>query len=400
MNQPSQRMPANVMILASCQALMMSGSALIIVTSALVGLVLAPGPQWATLPLACVFFGMLVITYPASMLMKRIGRRAGFAFGLSVGVGGSLLTTFAILERSFILFCAGLLLIGVINGFGQYYRFAAADVASETYRGRAISWVMAGGIVAAFLGPGIATWTWDLFTSAPYAGSYVSLLVLYIVSMMLIFFAKIPRPSPEEKSGPARPLSQVASQPEFLVAVVSALVAYGTMNLIMVATPLQMKGCGFDLVSSASVVKWHIVAMFLPSFVTGHLIRSFGVTRIMACGPVLMVFCVLINLNGITIVHFTCALVLLGVGWNFLFVGGTTLLTEAYRPAEKAKAQGLNDFLIFSTVAMTAVSSGFLHDRFGWTAINWAVLPAIGIALCAIVWLDRRRRVILSSRVA
>ncbi|SVA29268.1 uncharacterized protein METZ01_LOCUS82122, partial [marine metagenome] len=147
-------MPANVMILASCQALMMSGSALIIVTSALVGLVLAPGPQWATLPLACVFFGMLVITYPASMLMKRIGRRAGFAFGLSVGVGGSLLTTFAILERSFILFCAGLLLIGVINGFGQYYRFAAADVASETYRGRAISWVMAGGIVAAFLGPG------------------------------------------------------------------------------------------------------------------------------------------------------------------------------------------------------------------------------------------------------
>ena len=390
-------MPANIVILTFCQALMMSGSALIMVTSALVGLVLAPGPQWATLPLACVFFGMLVITFPASLLMKRIGRQAGFIFGLTVGVGGSLLATYAILERSFGLFCTALLLIGVINGFGQYYRFAAADVANEAYRGRAISWVMAGGIVAAFLGPGIATWTWDLFSIAPYAGSYVSLLLLYTLSIMLIIFLKMPRPSPEEKSGPARPLPQIASQPEFLVAVFSALVAYGVMNLIMVATPIEMKGCGFDLASSASVIQWHIVAMFLPSFVTGHLIRFFGVTRVMICGPVLLVMCVLMNLHGTTIVHFTGALVLLGIGWNFLFIGGTTLLTEVYWPAEKAKVQGLNDFLVFSTVAMTAVSSGFLHDKLGWVAINYAVLPIIAMAFCGLVWLDWRRRITLSD---
>jgi len=292
----------------------------------------------------------------------------------------------------------GSFLIGVVNAFGQYYRFAASDVATSEYRSRAISWVLAGGIVAAFIGPGIAIWTWDMVATVPYAGSYSMLVGLYAISMLFLFFARLPMPTIEERSGATRPLSQIIRQPEFFVAVIGATVAYGSMNLIMVATPVEMKGSGYLLPDSASVIMWHILAMFAPSFVTGHLIRHFGVTRIMVTGTLLLAVCVTINLNGSSLIHFTSALIALGLGWNFLFVGGTTLLADAYRPAEKAKTQGFNDLIIFSTVAMTAVTSGLLHHHFGWETINLAVIPAIVLAFATTLWLDRRRRRLMQHR--
>ena len=376
----------------------MSGSSLIILTSALVGAILAPHPQWATLPVACMFTGTLIATFPASMLMKRIGRRAGFYVGLIIGLIGAIIVTTGVIDGGFFYFCMGSFLIGVVNAFGQYYRFAASDVATSEYRSRAISWVLAGGIVAAFIGPGIAIWTWDMVATVPYAGSYSMLVGLYAISMLFLFFARLPMPTIEERSGATRPLSQIIRQPEFFVAVIGATVAYGSMNLIMVATPVEMKGSGYLLPDSASVIMWHILAMFAPSFVTGHLIRHFGVTRIMVTGTLLLAVCVTINLNGSSLIHFTSALIALGLGWNFLFVGGTTLLADAYRPAEKAKTQGFNDLIIFSTVAMTAVTSGLLHHHFGWVTINLAVIPAIVLAFAATLWLDRRRRRLMQHR--
>jgi MFS family permease len=387
----SDTMRRNLLILCCCQALVMSAGPLIIATSGLVGLALAQQKIWATLPTACMFAGMLVITFPASILMKRIGRRMGFTLGLLVGLAGALLSTYAIVERSFMLFALGTFLIGITNGFGQYYRFAAAEVASAEYRGRAISWVMVGGVVAAFLGPNIANWSRDVLFGVPFAGSYASLLILYGLSLVLIANLRIPMPDKEERSGSQRPLWQVATQPAFLVAAVGALLAYGVMNLLMTATPLAMLGCGHDFGDTVFVIQWHVVAMYGPSFFTGHLIQRFGVTRIMSIGAVMLAACVAINLSGLTVMHFWAALVLLGLGWNFLFVGGTTLLIETYTPAEKAKAQGLNDLLVFGTVAMSALASGFLHQLVGWTALNYSVLPAIALALGATFWLGRRR---------
>ena len=402
MNQSINQMRSNVLILACCQALTMSGSSLIILTASLVGAILAPHPQWATLPVACMFTGTLITTFPASMLMKRIGRRAGFYVGLMIGLIGAIIVTTGItagvIDGGFFYFCIGSFLIGVVNAFGQYYRFAASDVAIPEYRSRAISWVLAGGIVAAFIGPGIAIWTWDMVATVPYAGSYSMLVGLYAISMLFLLFARLPMPTIEERSGVTRPLSQIIRQPEFFVAVIGATVAYGSMNLIMVSTPVEMKGCGYLLPDSASVIMWHILAMFAPSFVTGHLIRHFGVTRIMVTGTLLLAVCVTINLNGSSLIHFTSALIILGLGWNFLFVGGTTLLADAYRPAEKAKTQGFNDLIIFSTVAMTAVASGLLHHHFGWETINLSVIPAIVLAFAATLWLDRRRRRLMQHR--
>jgi MFS family permease len=250
---------------------------------------------------------------------------------------------------------------------------------------------MVGGVVAAFLGPNIANWSRDVLFGVPFAGSYASLLILYGLSLVLIANLRIPMPDKEERSGSQRPLWQVATQPAFLVAAVGALLAYGVMNLLMTATPLAMVGNGHDFGDTVFVIQWHVVAMYGPSFFTGHLIQRFGVTRIMSIGAVMLAACVAINLSGLTVMHFWSALVLLGLGWNFLFVGGTTLLIETYTPAEKAKAQGLNDLLVFGTVAMSALASGFLHQLVGWTALNYLVLPAIALALGTTLWLDRRR---------
>jgi predicted MFS family arabinose efflux permease len=391
-------MRRNVIILAVCLALMMSATSLVIITSALVGAILAPNRFWATVPLACMFIGSLSSAFPASLLMKRIGRRAGFSVGLGFALVGAIVATLGLLENHFVVFCVGSLLIGLFNGFGQFYRFAAADAASEAYRSRAISWVLAGGVLAAFVGPNLANWSQYLIVGTRFAGSYASLLVLYLLSLGLIAWIRIPKPSAEERTQIGRPLSQIMMQPIFVVAALSAVAAYSVMNLIMTSTPLAMDNYGHQFEETAWVIQWHILGMYAPSFVTGHLIRRFSCTRVMAVGTFLLGLCVVVNLHGQSVPHFWLALVLLGLGWNFLFIGGTTLVTEAYMPAEKAKTQGLNDFLVFGMVALTALTSGMLHQWLGWLTLNIVVVPMIVVALIAVIWLDRvQNRVVVTS---
>jgi MFS family permease len=382
-------MRRNVLLLAACQALMMSGNSLIIATSALVGASLADNPGWATSPLALQYLGLMLSTYWASMLMKHIGRSAGFGIGLVIGIAGGVFATLGILAGSIGGFALGSFLVGVFNGFGQYYRFAAADVATPQYRSRAISYVMAGGIVAAVVGPNLASLSRD-WLSVAFAGSYASLVALYLLSVVCLAWARIPRPGADERRKGGRPLAEITTQPAFLVAVIGAMMGYGVMNLVMTATPLAMAHHGLPFEDTAFVIQWHVLGMFVPSFFTGALIARFGVTRVMLSGAISLAACVGVNLAGETIVHFWAALVLLGIGWNFLFIGGTTLLTESFRPEEKAKTQGINDFLVFSMVGITALSSGWIQHAFGWRVVNLMVIVPIVVAFAVALWYDRR----------
>src|SRR5690606_3275165 len=344
-------MNRNVLLLALCQALMLTGTSLLLSTSALVGARLADTPTLATLPLALQFLGMMMSSFTASMLMKHIGRKAGFIGGLVLAICGAWLCAVSIYSGNFLGFCAGSVLMGMFNGVGQYYRFTAAEVAPAEFKARAISYVLAGGVLAAFMGPNLARFTRDIVEGSQFGGSYMSLIAVYGLSIVFISLTRIPPPSDIERSSGGRPLSRIIAQPVFFVAVLGALVGYGVMNLVMAATPLAMEGCGFDFGPTSQVIQWHVVGMFLPSFFTGRLIERYGVLNIMMTGGVLMLGCIAVNLHGVTYPHFLVALVLLGIGWNFLFIGGTTLLTEAYTPAEKAKTQGINDFIVSTTVA-------------------------------------------------
>jgi len=384
-------MRRNVALLALCQALLMTGNVVLVATSGLVGFALAPAPEWATLALGLQFAGMTCATMPASLLMRRIGRRNGFLLGAGLGVLGAMLCTYGVWSKSYVWFCSGSAVIGFFNAVGQYYRFAAADVATLAYRPRAISLVMAGGVVAAFVGPNLANWSKDLLTPTLFGGSYASLIFLYLASLGVLLKVNIPRPTAAELGGEARPLRVIARQPRFVVAALSALVGYGTMNLIMTATPLAMHHSGFVFADTAFVIQGHVLAMFAPSFFTGALIDRFGVVRIIATGTLLLCACVIVNVSGVTLPVFITGLVLLGVGWNFMFIGATTLLTDSYYPAEKAKSQGFNDLLLFGTVAATAFSSGVLHHALGWDVLNYGVLPPLVLVLVACVWLQRKQ---------
>ena len=374
----------NVGLLALAQAVLMTGTSLLITTSALVGRNLSDDPVWATIPLGLQFLAMTLSTIPASLFMGRYGRRAGFLVGVSLGLAGTLLAGYAVLVDSFVLFCVAAVLLGSFNATGQFYRFAAAEVASEGLRARAIGLVLAGGIVAAFMGPNLAAWTREL-AGPEFAASYLSLSVLYLVGLVAILALRIPMPPPVALHSVGRPLREIAASPMFAMAVVAATVGYGVMNLLMVATPLAMEGHHHGFEDAAFVIQWHVVAMFLPSFVTGDLIRRFGVRRILVAGVLLSLACVGVNFHGHSVGHYWLALVLLGVGWNFLFIGGTTLLTMAHRPEEKAKTQALNDFIVFGTVTMTALGSGALIATLGWAAVNVLVIPFL-LAVLILVW--------------
>jgi len=374
----------DVGLLALAQAMLMTGTSLLITTSALVGRNLADDPGWATIPLGLQFLAMTLSTIPASLFMGRYGRRAGFLVGVGLGLAGTLLAGYAVLRDSFALFCVAAVLLGSFNATGQFYRFAAAEVASEALRARAIGLVLAGGIVAAFMGPNLAAWTRDL-AGPEFAASYLILAGLYVVGLVAILALRIPMPAAVALRSVGRPLREIAASPMFAMAVVAATVGYGVMNLLMVATPLAMEGHHHGFEDAAFVIQWHVVAMFLPSFVTGDLIRRFGVRRILVAGVLLNLACVGVNFHGHGVGHYWLALVLLGVGWNFLFIGGTTLLTLAHRPEEKAKTQALNDFIVFGTVTLTALGSGALLATLGWAAINALVIPFLLLVLI-LVW--------------
>ncbi len=382
----------NIFLLALCQAVMMTGTSLLITSSAVVGAMLTDDRALATLPLALQFLSSMFTSIPASFAMRRWGRRVGFLFGAMVGAVGGATAAWAIWQGNFWLFCLGTMLVGVFNGFGIYFRFAAVDAAPDSFKARAISYVMAGGVVAAFAGPNLANWAKDAIPAATFAGSYAALVLLYGIAMLALLAVRIP---PEPMLAPhesGRPLVVILRQPVFLVALLGATLGYGVMSLVMTATPLAMQGCGLPFDDSAFVIQWHVFAMFAPSFVTASLIRRFGVLTVMMWGALCYVGTVVINLNGITVDHFWTALFLLGLGWNFLFVGGTTLLTEAYRPEEKAKAQALNDFLVFTTVSLSSLSAGALQYHYGWEAVNLGVIPLIAVIFIAVTALMLWRR--------
>ncbi len=381
----------NVVILAVCQALGMSCSAMIITVVALVGSSLAPHSLMITLPLAIQFLAMMASAAPASFFMRRFGRRNGFSLGACLGITAGLLGSKAILDADFALFCLASAIFGAFSAHVQYYRFAAADTASESFRSRAISLVLAGGVISAFLGPELAKWSRELLAPVLFAGSYLCISGLALASLVLLQFIQIPKPSAEERGRAGRPLGEIMRQPTFLVAVFCAMVAYGSMNLVMASTPLAMVDCLHPFDAAATVIQWHIVGMYAPSFFTGSLIHRFGIGKVLGAGALLMLACVGVNLSGQEVVHFWVALVLLGLGWNFLFIGGTTLLTQCYRPEERAKVQAVNEFLVFGTVACTALLAGGLYGTFGWTLINLAVVAPLILALLGIAWHARKQ---------
>ena len=383
-------MKKNVLLLAACQAMLVTGLSLLLATSALVGYRLSPHKALATLPLAMQMLAGMLTTIPASLFMQRFGRRAGFLLGSTIGISGAGLATVAIVTSNFSLFVLGAALSGMFAGFGNYYRFAAADVATVDYRGTAISYVIAGGVIAAFIGPNLAHWT-SAWLVAPFAGSYLALVAILMLSFTTQLFLDIPRPA-REAHGSGRTLGVIARQPVFVVAAIGGMLGYGIMSLVMTATPLAMHDHHYAFSDTAFVIEWHLLGMFAPSFFSGHLIRRFGVLQVMLVGGVLSAVCVGINLTGSSLAHFWLALFLLGVGWNFLFIGATTLLTEAYAPEEKAKTQALNDFLVFGTVTLAVLSAGSLQHHLGWRAVNFGVMPLIIVTVIAVSWLLWRRR--------
>ncbi|MDX1512631.1 MAG: MFS transporter [Gammaproteobacteria bacterium] len=370
----------NVALLALCQALFMTGTTLLIASSALVGLSLSPNSALATVPLGVQFFASMATALPASLLMRRIGRRNGLLAGLAVGLIGGLTGALAIVRADFTLFVLASALLGVHNGFCQFYRFAAAEVAGADFRSRAISLVMAGGVVAAFAGPALAYITRDLSTHE-FAASFASLNVLQLISAALLFATRIPADPPEARATAARSIGTLAASPAFLAAVACAMIGYGSMNLLMTATPLAMRDAGFGFGHTTWVIQWHVFGMFAPAFFTGHLIARFGTDRIIGAGCMSVAACVLINLTGAGMVQFWSALVLLGLGWNFMFVGATTAVAQAFGPEDKARAQGLNDLLVFGVVAITATSSGAAYHWLGWSNLNLLVAPGLVVAL-------------------
>ena len=390
MKAATARVVRNVSLLAVCQALMMTASTLIVATSALVGLMLAENKALATLPFGLMWLMTTMTSVPAALWMRRVGRKAGLMTGVVFAVLGGSLCTLAIFERRFDLFCAGSMLVGAFNAFGQQYRFAAADAAGEDHRARAISLVVAGGVIAAFTGPNLARLTRDLYPMDLFAGSYAAMIALYILSFLVLAFIRMPTSVIGSVRITAAGFLILMTRRRFLVAAASAMLGYGVMNLVMTSTPLAMLDSGFGFGETAFVIQWHVLAMFVPSFFTGYLIERFGALRIIMTGALLQLGCVLVNLQGQMEWNFIAALVLLGLGWNFLFLGGTTLLTTSYSGAEKATAQGLNDFLVFGTVTVTALGSGALHHNFGWNAINLVMVPFIATAFISSFWLNRR----------
>lgn len=380
----------DVFLLACCQALLLTNAAGLISMNALVGYSLVDVKTIATLGATTYVLGSALATMPMSLWMGRVGRRRGFMAGALINVGGCAIAVAALSLKSFWLYCAATAVIGVYNAIGLQYRFAAAEVAAPADKARAISLVLAGGIVGGFLGPAITRWGRDLF-AAPFLGSFAMLAGVALVALAVQSQVRVPKPHAQEDAGGGRPLREIVRQPVFVVAALSAVVGYGLMNLLMTATPLAMDFCGLPYAQAAFVISWHVVGMYAPGFVTGSLIDRFGVLNVILAGAAVMAAGALVALTGNALPHFLAALVLIGVGWNFMYTGGTALLTESYTPAEKARTQGANDFVMFSTMAISSFSSGAMVSTTGWEAMNVVALPVLAAVAGAVVWYGRGR---------
>jgi MFS family permease len=372
-------MKRDVRLMFLCQALMNASIVGQVTMGALVGYSLASDKALATLPLGLQMVATMCASIPAGIIFSRLGRRAGFLMGAAAAMTGSLVFAAGIWAHDFWLYTLGGIPAGIGFGIAQHYRFAAAEIASPAYRPKAISLVMAGGVLAAIFGPEIVKHSKDVFEPFLFLGTYLILACLPVVCMGVLTLVRMP-PAPARQASPT-PVADLLRRPAFLSAAITGAVAYGTMNLVMTSTPLEMMACGFAVVASATVIQAHAFAMFAPGFFTGRLIARFGVRRIITAGVVLNLACVAVTVTGESFAHFIVALALLGLGWNFMFTGATTQLAETYRPEERVRAQATNDFIVFGTVACTALTSGAIHAGLGWAPLNLLLVPVLLLAL-------------------
>ena len=386
-------MNKNLWLLAAAQGLFLTNNVTFIAINGLVGLALAPLGWMATLPVMGYVLGGALSTQLVARTQTRFGRKWSFQMGLVVALLSALLCAWAAFSRNFGLLCLATVVAGYYNANAQLYRFAAAELAGSTGAEKAVSMVMAGGLIGAVLGPNLAAWTRDMM-EVPFAGAYLALAVVALLSMVILSAIQFP-PPPQKKTagGGGRPLSEIMRQPVFVVAALAGALGYGVMSLLMAATPIAMQQCKLPFSDTALVLEWHVIGMFAPGFFTGHLIKRFGPLPIMGVGVVLNLGCIAVALTGVDLHQFLIALFLLGVGWNFLFTGSTTLSLTAYAPEEKDRAQGALNFCVFSTLAVSSFSSGLLVTTQGWTILNYGSLAPVALTAAALVWLARRQRV-------
>lgn len=388
-------MNKNLWLLAVCQGLLFTNNVVFIAINGLVGLELAPFGWMATLPVMGYVVGAALSTALVARTQRQWGRKTSFQLGLAVAVASAALCAWAAFSRDFWLLCAATVIAGYYNANGSLYRFAAAELSSTAYREKAVSLVMAGGLFGAVAGPTLASATRTLLP-VPFAGAYVALMGVALLSMLCMAGIRFDaQPQVLNSAGQierGRPLAVLLRQPVFAVAAIAAALGYGVMNLLMAATPLAMQVCGLNFGAAATVLEWHVIGMFAPGFVTGHLIKRFGVLPVMGAGVLLNLACVAVALSGVELRHFATALFLLGVGWNFLFTGATALSLSAYRPEEKDRAQAAINFCVFATLALSAFSSGVLVTTQGWSLLNAGSLPPIALTGLALAWLALRQR--------
>ncbi|MDF2232081.1 MFS transporter [Albimonas sp. CAU 1670] len=393
-----RRAKRNVAVLFLAQGILGAQMPVNFVLGGLAGQLLTPIPCLATLPISLIVLGSMIAAPNVSNLMGRFGRRAGFFAGTAGGALGSTLCAIALFVDSFALFLVGALCTGVYMSAQAFYRFAAADSASDSFRPKAISWVMAGGLVAAVLGPQLVKATSDMLAPVPFVGAYLCVIGLNVVGSLLFLALDAPKPAPRAADAPrGRSIGQLLGTPRILVAMICGMVSYALMNLVMTSTPLAVVGCGFGQGAAADVVMVHVLAMFLPSFFTGGIINRFGVERVIAAGLVILAGAGLAGLAGVELANFYLALFLLGIGWNFSYIGATTMLAGAHSIEERARVQGMNDFCVFGLVTLASLSSGGLMNclggdpQTGWAAVNLAMIPFLTLAGGALIWFALRK---------
>lgn len=383
-------MNRNLWLLAICQGLFLTNNVTFIAINGLVGLAIAPRGWMATLPVMGYVVGSALATGLVVRSQRRFGRRGAFQIGLAVALGSALLCAYAAFSKDFWLLCCATVVAGYYNANAGLYRFAAAELAAPDWREKAVSLVMAGGLIGAVAGPNLAAATRQMF-AVPFAGAYLALALVALLSMALMRFIEFPAP-PARAQGGGRPLAEIARQPVFIVAAAAGALGYGVMNLLMAATPIAMQICSLPFEDAALVLEWHVIGMFAPGFFTGHLIRRFGALPVMGAGLLLNLACIAVALSGVELRHFAIALCLLGVGWNFLFTGSTTLSLTAYTAEERDRAQGALNFCVFATLALTSFASGVLVTTQGWQLLNLGSLVPVALTGAALLWLAHTRR--------
>ncbi|WP_431299639.1 MFS transporter [Tabrizicola sp. BL-A-41-H6] len=388
----------NVLVLVGAQAILGAQMPMIFTIAGLAGNTLAPNHCWATLPITCTVIGSMLTATPISALMQKHGRRTGFVVGAMGGALGAAIGAYGLSIASFAIFCLGAFITGIYMSAQGFYRFAAADTASDEFRPKAISWVMAGGLLSAVVGPQIVKVTADAM-AVPFLGTYLAVIGLNLVGVFLFAGLKIPKPKAPVAGAPlGRSRAELVRTPVIAVAMICATVSYALMNLVMTSSPLAVVGCGFKTANAADVVTAHVLAMYAPSFFTGHIIARFGVERVIALGLTILAAAGAVAMAGVQLENFFIALMLLGIGWNFGFIGATTMLTAAQRPEERGRLQGLNDLVVFGGVTMASFSSGGLMNcsggsvQQGWQLVNMAMLPFLVLAGGALIWLWLRPR--------